>query len=1041
MKKATCFILVICIVFTSAILLDGKIARAASVYPIIEAENYNTVSGAPTKVANYASNGGNHLINVNSGNSLTFNNVDFMSGAVTLQVRVATPRDGGTMEVHLGGATGTLLTTLSIPNTHAWTNNLGIDWSNGWRTATAPITNAPTGVQTITLVFKNPAGGRVADVDWFRLLSAPTPTTYYVAPSGNDSNNGAASSPFKTITKGMTKLLPGDTLEIAGGTYNEQVHIKSIYSGTAQNRTTIRAAAGQRVIVTGAGLTTNPVVNLRADYINVDGLEITGSSNMGISGDGDFMILQNLKVHDNQGTGIGVWDSDGTLIQKNEFWNNVQNNTPLGSNSGGGWGAGLIAYHSYNIKIDNNFSHDNAGEGIIAGTDSFYMTVTNNLVRDNWSVGIYLGGSHFSVVERNLVWDTETSYIPMSSPVSRSLATAFGTTDEDYSSWSPPGVWGCGTPGYIPAQGNTWRNNIAVNTRIGFAYTYQEISCSGLINDVIENNTFVNIWQDAVKLAPGAHSGSVFRNNIFHSKGSSDSTRVLIAQDRNNTQFENNLFWTADNSAAGKFVWQTDEAYSPKVDFNTWSAADHVSNNFWGNPNLTALGSLTGDIAANHKLTANSMQAIDKGTTVGAPNVDYWAMARPAGATIDIGAAEFGGNVAQPTNTAVPPTSTSVPPTATNVPPTATFVPPTATNVPPTATFVPPTPTKVPSTATSLPTTVPSASQIKVQYLPGNTNASSNQLQPRFKIVNTSATSLSMSQFTLRYYFTQDGTAPLAFTCQNALLGCGKVLGRFTPVSTPATNATYYLEVSFTSGTLPAGGDSGEIWTRINKNDWSAFNQTNDYSYGSTVKAYTDWTKLTLYRNGVLIWGNLPGVTPATPNPTVIAPTIASVPGLRMQYRTLDTNPTDTQIRPQFSLNNDSTSDIPLSQVSFRYYFTSEGNQSLQFSCDYADVNCANVTAKFVPISPTLTGANTYLEITFTAAAGNLAAGANTVLLTRINKADWSTFNENDDYSVDFTKTAYANWTRVTVYLNGTLKWGTLPSSTPQIAPTFVPTS
>ena len=97
--------------------------------------------------------------------------------------------------MHLGSATGTLITTLVIPNTHEWTANLGIDWSNGWRTISASIPTSPTGVQTVALVFKNPAGGRVADFDWFRLLSAPTNSTYYVATTGNDSNTGNSAAP------------------------------------------------------------------------------------------------------------------------------------------------------------------------------------------------------------------------------------------------------------------------------------------------------------------------------------------------------------------------------------------------------------------------------------------------------------------------------------------------------------------------------------------------------------------------------------------------------------------------------------------------------------------------------------------------------------------------------------------------------------------------------------------------------------------------------------------------------------------------------
>ena len=43
-----------------------------------------------------------------------------------------------------------------------------------------------------------------------------------------------------------------------------------------------------------------------------------------------------------------------------------------------------------------------------------------------------------------------------------------------------------------------------------------------------------------------------------------------------------------------------------------------------------------------------------------------------------------------------------------------------------------------------------------------------------------------------------------------------------------------------------------------------------------------------------------------------------------------------------------------------------------------------------------------------------------------------------NDYSFDVTKTVYADWTKVTLYRNGVLIWGTEPPAAPASAPTFV---
>jgi hypothetical protein len=74
------------------------------------------------------------------------------------------------------------------------------------------------------------------------------------------------------------------------------------------------------------------------------------------------------------------------------------------------------------------------------------------------------------------------------------------------------------------------------------------------------------------------------------------------------------------------------------------------------------------------------------------------------------------------------------------------------------------------------------------------------------------------------------------------------------------------------------------------------------------------------------------------------------------------------------------------------------------------------------------TGADRYLEVGFTAGAGTLGAGANIGdAQLRLNKTDWSNFTESNDYSWSGTQTSYADSTKVTVYVNGTLVWGTEP--------------
>ncbi|WP_379395431.1 endo-1,4-beta-xylanase [Paenibacillus lentus] len=149
---------------------------------------------------------------------------------------------------------------------------------------------------------------------------------------------------------------------------------------------------------------------------------------------------------------------------------------------------------------------------------------------------------------------------------------------------------------------------------------------------------------------------------------------------------------------------------------------------------------------------------------------------------------------------------------------------------------------------------------LKVQYKAGDINPNDNQFKPHFNIVNTGPAGVPLSELTLRYYFTTDGNDSLVFNCDWAVVGCSNLSGKFVKLDTAAPEADAYLEISFTAsaGTLTAGGSTGEIQTRSHNSSWTNFNESNDYSFDSTKTTFANEEKVTLYRNGALVWGNEP---------------------------------------------------------------------------------------------------------------------------------------------------------------------------------------
>jgi len=159
-----------------------------------------------------------------------------------------------------------------------------------------------------------------------------------------------------------------------------------------------------------------------------------------------------------------------------------------------------------------------------------------------------------------------------------------------------------------------------------------------------------------------------------------------------------------------------------------------------------------------------------------------------------------------------------------------------------------------------------------------------------------------------------------------------------------------------------------------------------------------------------------------------------SVSGLKVQDRSHDNDSVDNQLYADYEIFNTGTSTVPtavpLSSLTMRYWFTNENpNDPLVFACDYALVNCSNITSKFVTLATPVALANTFLEIGFTSGAGTLKPGQNSgEIQTRIHHQNYSNFLTAQSYSfISDPSFVYKDTPTVTLYLNGVLVWGVEP--------------
>ncbi len=256
---------------------------------------------------------------------------------------------------------------------------------------------------------------------------------FYTATTGNDSNPGTISSPFLTIQKGVDTMAIGDTLFVRGGTYVEVVTVTAL--GTAVDPIIIQAFAGEFPIIdgeagvasvnggipTGAVINTDPVsgknhvfeglVDLKGSYITFDGFEIKRSMGRGLrifGSNADNVTVKNTEINFARTSGMLVFTDATNVILDNLTIRRNGDYATYSRASTPPWPM-ACQIRGTTVTLKNSKVYENWGEGIGLGRLSVGLTIEDNTSYDNFAVQIYGDHTKTAVIQRNLVYFSNSS--------------------------------------------------------------------------------------------------------------------------------------------------------------------------------------------------------------------------------------------------------------------------------------------------------------------------------------------------------------------------------------------------------------------------------------------------------------------------------------------------------------------------------------------------------------------------------------------------------------------------------------------------------
>jgi hypothetical protein len=464
------------------------------------------------------------------------------------------------------------------------------------------------------------------------LLSISAQNTYYVSPSGNNSNPGSITQPWEKIQYSINQLNPGDTLLIREGTYEEKIDLD--VSGLPGQYITIKNFPEEDVIIDAINFSDDqPILWTDNAYLHIEGLHLTNNIINYASG----LVLQgaahHIEIINNKISHIKFSADPDAPINSNT------NAVPLNIYAD----SALDSIH--NIIIRGNEIYNNQtgySENISAGGNFSIFLIENNIVHDNTNIGIDIGGNYqtspnpnfdqgrYGIIRNNIVYNCNSPYSPAAGIYVDGGRDIIVENNLCYNN-GYGGEIGCeenGSTSNVTFRNNIFHHNAYAGMHIG---GYDPETTGIIINCKVYHNTFYHNDTgnfDNGELILSKSEDCVIANNILYL--SPQNVLLYAYREQDNLIFDYNLVY----AQAGIDNIITYGNYEETGLDDYYNSSGYGVHSIFGDPLFLDASS------SNFHLQINSL-AIDTGNEQYTSGYDYDGTSRPQGEGVDLGAFEY----------------------------------------------------------------------------------------------------------------------------------------------------------------------------------------------------------------------------------------------------------------------------------------------------------------------------------------------------------------------------------------------------------------